>query len=336
MLSLSQIQSRKAFPPLPFLRAFPDVTQFLTKTVPAHIFRGFNPVHFTLHILVTKTTHRISKNSLIFPSTRFSQNEPPHLSPHPIMTKKTFISIFALSASLANAQVLVQYDFESSTSPFDASFTASGITASAVTGGITTTRTTAGAFAGVASITANPNDAPDVTPDTGTPGEYLTGTNFNTTGDPVESDYLNAAQIAVNEGYAISDGSYFQFGLSSANPFSVGNISFALGEAGQYTQVTVFLRSSDDGYTNTLGRLSQLDPSEGSTSIVFNSYNLAVNLTGLTDTDFRLYYYVDSPDGEVFLDNLAVSAVPAIPEPSTYALLSGIFSLGFIFLRRLA
>lgn len=237
------------------------------------------------------------------------------------MKAKLLLLIFIATASLASAQVLVNWNFTSDLTP---TIVATTSVASA---------TNATLSLGVSGGRQNNATASNVGPDPGSGGSwstsnlsaiapYATGTADAVNGG---SGFLNAS----NFGTSPDSTKYLGFQLtmgSSVDP-SVGllqGISFNLANAGSSGPrgVEVTYRIGTSGGFTSIGGTNV--PTNSANQYGLFTFNLAspVALSAGDVIEFRLLGYANATGNSIRLDNVSINAA-AIPEPGTYALLMG-------------
>ncbi|MBC2603416.1 hypothetical protein [Puniceicoccus vermicola] len=227
------------------------------------------------------------------------------------------IATLALSAPIAHAQILAQWDFSSN---LEATEEAPGITASAVS---------YGSFSGF-SPSGN-----TYTRSSG--GQDLFARVFQAPGG---SDRI----LGTSESIAVDTRqTYFEFTLTPSSATDFGTLTaditaqvISSSDPGNSFEAHYLLRSSQDGFVSNIGTGSISTPSTDANSGSNRTGEFSADISSFQDIDstitFRLYTYVTS-DGSlnsnhvIRLDNITVNA---IPEPSQAAIAFGIVSLAAI------
>lgn len=147
---------------------------------------------------------------------------------------------------------------------------------------------------------------------------------------PTSTDYV---------GFTLTANSGYELDLSNISFF----YGFSHGTAGgtPVQQATFTLRSSLDGFTDNIAQFTRDSVAANADSVSSGLISLSdsayQNLTSIT---FRLFLSddgVNTTTHTLRLDNIDVqgfSVTSAVPEPSTYAALSGLAALGVAALRR--
>ena len=163
---------------------------------------------------------------------------------------------------------------------------------------------------------------------TGFTGSYLTGMDL-------DSEGANSLFTFTWSGLSISGLNSLQFSGDFAESFdSPGDIDptdqlfvEANIDGSGYSKFLEFTPGSFDTSVNGVFK-------RGATTLGDAAQNISAPITGVGSTlDLRLTTDLDSGDEDFGVDNFSVTGT-AVPEPSTYALLLGLFSLSWVALRR--
>ena len=165
----------------------------------------------------------------------------------------------------------------------------------------------------------------------------LAGTSslaFNTTSASTNSGASGGNNAAVrtvaSASLSPSSSTYFEFTVTPANGHQISATGLTLGSRSAGTgPTTLSLFSSVDSFSSALGSIVTSTNSTW-TSVTLSSFSVAAAAN--TPVTFRLY---GAPSGTTTSANwrvddlsFSVSAISAIPEPSTYAALAGAAALG--------
>ncbi len=191
-------------------------------------------------------------------------------------------------------------------------------------------------------------------------GQIVTWNFENTTDATSVADGIYASSVSISsgsfrfqsgEGGMIGYGShwsrssdldkYLEFSVSAdaGYSFDISSFSLQLGRTGSGPQ-NFTLQYSFDGFSSSVFTIgSGSITSTNSNSL--DSFNLSGNLPidSVTGTiTFRLYGHDASSTGNLRVNDFeifgSITSLSAIPEPSTYTAIIGIFSLGFLLWRR--
>jgi hypothetical protein len=125
---------------------------------------------------------------------------------------------------------------------------------------------------------------------------------------------------------------YFEFTLTPNSGYSLtlSSVSF-LSRSSPTGPTAYYFRSSADAYVSDLKSGALINDFAW-----YATGNQSISLTSISATTFRLYANAASAGGGTLRidDFTANGTVSAIPEPSTYAALLGVFALGVGFLYR--
>lgn len=171
--------------------------------------------------------------------------------------------------------------------------------------------------------------ASDISVGGGFPLLYETrGFNADERGNPTPSFFLrNNANLTSG----LLDDDYFAFSVTADTASVVfGEFSFDYNTGG----LTATLFSDEDGFASSGDAIGSISTAAtgGSGSAVWDTYT--ISLSSLSDLgvgstrNFRLY--LEGTGNETQMDNLVL----AVPEPSSYALLTGMLGLTWVMLRR--
>ncbi len=155
---------------------------------------------------------------------------------------------------------------------------------------------------------------------------------------PSTGNVFQAANItetaARAPGSAPADNSFFSFTVDANDTFqmSIQSIDFLAARGGSSTDRGYDIRSSLDGYLNTISS-ADIGPQRTFTNGAV-SVPLGASFANLTDpVTFRFYVYATSGTSNIEFDNITLNgAIAPVPEASSALLCMG--GLGFLALRR--
>lgn len=254
----------------------------------------------------------------------------------PLLTIAAFTSI-----SVASAEVIARYDFNSSSDPLDDVANASGLTAGNITRGIqidtddgrSTSSTSEGAgsyFGRGSAINAGSTTTSSAFATAADEGIYL---EFTLTPDPGQS--LNLTDLHLDVGHNSGNSTDFRLAVTSS---LTGHgyddvLTISTENEADAASIPNILQSNLGGFSSVSAGLNS-NWGTGVGTIVDLSSGTFDNLSDAIT--FRIYAFsLNSNDSSniIRLDNIFVNG-SVIPEPSTYALLAGCLSLSIVMLRR--
>ena len=135
--------------------------------------------------------------------------------------------------------------------------------------------------------------------------------------------YPSSGSTSVNS--ALLNNSYFDIIITAkaGQVLTIGSLAFEAGKGGSGSPRGLFVRSSVDSYATDI--FNQVLPLAGQPAPALQTIDLSsfASYHNLSAVDFRFYVYTPNPLGNsVDFRNVTVTESTAVPEPSTYALVS--------------
>ncbi len=163
-------------------------------------------------------------------------------------------------------------------------------------------------------------------------------------GNPFDNPSLVFIGNEYNDGFGVNN-DYLSFTVTPGAGFQITFDQLSLGHYNTTNAgATAYIFSSIDGFASTSDSVGSFFFPDGNGGSPDPDNTGEISLTGLTGfsnvitaTEFRVYLDTTASfgTGDTYTDNIILTGtVSAVPEPSTYALLSGMIVLGWVMVRR--
>jgi hypothetical protein len=157
----------------------------------------------------------------------------------------------------------------------------------------------------------------------------------------------NSAQPTIDVATTLANANYITFTVApvAGNTITLESISFQAAASSNSTPRSIYLLSSVTGFTSDAVLLSAANAAGGGTlplrsGGVLGSYTYTFIQPGAVDistpTEFRIYLQTGAAGQDIDFDNIVLNGTvaAAIPEPSSFAMLSAAGALGLAACRR--